>query len=340
MQRLYGQLHEGSAEEQQVTYRTPARSVISLPARRGEQKFLGLMPSVQFNRKQGNTQYFGSKCLSIFLGTSEGVSTHQGVYILFEGLHGQLIGILDAAQLTSLRTAASSAVAAQALLPATLKKDPSAQRRPLGVGLVGTGEQARQHAVALYKVFATSGTPVARLSVWGRNPARAQACVQDLQAFGLSGVRCEVVASMADLVAESDILCTLTSSETPLVRAAHFAARRSPRPLLILAVGACTSKSQELDPAVVIGAQKPFVVDTLDGALREAGDLLAPAVCHHLKTAQTSLERCTLPLSRVLAEGYPGENHSEAQSILFKSVGFGAQDLALSILAYETSRTD
>jgi ornithine cyclodeaminase/alanine dehydrogenase-like protein (mu-crystallin family) len=338
MKRLYRHLHQ-PALHRELLYETPLRSVLSLPAAEGQQKFLGLMPCVVSDSGSNETLYFGSKCLSVFLGGKKACSTHKGIYILFEGAHGDVLCTLDAAHLTALRTAASSAVAAQALLPAIGCAGPGIQR-PLHLGIIGTGEQARRHAASLTKVFARTDTPVARISIWGRSSPHAQACLRDLLAAGFSNIHYKEASNIAEIVAQSDILCTVTSSPTPLIKIADFEGRKKGQaPLLILAVGACTATNRELEPAVVAEAQRPFVVDTLRGALREAGDLLAPEVLAHLGCNQASLEDYLVPLSTAVAEGYPGAERTPVKrSIIFKSVGFGAQDLALAICAYQAAQ--
>ena len=101
MQRLY---------ENVDCYETPLRSVQTLPAPAMCKKYLGIMPSVMTDAKDGDTLYFGAKCLSVFLGEGAPAKTHQGAYLLFDGRSGELLCTMDAAALTALRTAASSAV--------------------------------------------------------------------------------------------------------------------------------------------------------------------------------------------------------------------------------------
>ena len=312
-------------------YDTPLRAVHRLAASPGQKKFLGIMPSSRIGSERGDTQYMGVKCLSVFLGRSDERSSHQGIYTLFDGNDGRLLCTLDAGSLTAQRTAASSAVAAQALWPMMGRTG-----QPLRVGLVGTGEQARRHAAALVEAFAASSTPVAEISLWGRHTARARTCAQAIEAELGSRVRCLTSVSVEALAPQVDLLCTLTASSAPVVGAEAIFGQPRDTPLLIVAVGACTAQSRELSCEVVAGACQPLVVDTREGALCEAGDLLASDVTACLARRGQKLDDIVMPLSSVLREGYPTSPRPSV--VVFKSVGFGALDLALAVATLERAQ--
>ena len=153
-----------------------------------------------------------------------------------------------------------------------------------------------------------------------------------------SGITYAVASNVQELVETADILCTLTSSANPVVATRDLAARSSEKPLIVLAVGACTAGTRELSHGLVTRARLPFVVDTLDGAMREAGDLLAPDVPTTLNCDATSVKNCMLPLSAVVASDFAYTPTQSGNCIIYKSVGFGAQDLALAIEAFHASK--
>ena len=54
---------------------------------------------------------FGAKLISVFPAATDGTPSHQGVVTLFDPANGAPVAILDAAELTAIRTAAASAAA-------------------------------------------------------------------------------------------------------------------------------------------------------------------------------------------------------------------------------------
>src|SRR5258705_304727 len=86
----------------------PLRSIMWLPEISGG---LGMMPAYSSDKKM-----IGIKVISVFPGNRKyGYSSHQGVVLLFEGTHGQLLAIIDADAITAIRTAAASGLATKLL---------------------------------------------------------------------------------------------------------------------------------------------------------------------------------------------------------------------------------
>ena len=86
----------------------PLRTATWLPNRCG---LIGLMPGYL-----GEPQVLGVKALTVFPGNHGTVyDSHQGAILLFDVEHGQLEAIIDATQVTAIRTAAVSAVATKSL---------------------------------------------------------------------------------------------------------------------------------------------------------------------------------------------------------------------------------
>src|SRR5262245_32009311 len=113
----------------------PLRPVLWLPERVGA---LGMMPSYL-----GNIPAMGLKVVSVFhgnLGTK--YDSHMGAVLLFETQHGQLLSILDATEITAIRTAAVSGVATRLL----------ARPDAHDLAILGSGVQARTHLSAMREV--------------------------------------------------------------------------------------------------------------------------------------------------------------------------------------------
>ncbi len=96
-------------------------------------------------------------------------------------------------------------------------------------------------------------------------------------------------------------------------------------------IGDFTPKMRETDDEAV---QKSLVfVDTLAGALSEAGDLTQAIDAGNFDSSQVVAE-----LSDFSSKKHAGRSqltNSDSQITLFKSVGAGREDLAAAILAYE-----
>ena len=84
-------------------------------------------------------------------------SSHLGLVMLFESEHGRPVALLDAAEITAIRTAAASGLATRLL----------ARQEAGDLALLGAGEQAQSHLEAMLAVRA-----LRRVRVWARDSAR------------------------------------------------------------------------------------------------------------------------------------------------------------------------
>src|SRR6185369_15353912 len=86
----------------------PLRPVMWLPEKVGA---LGMMPSYL-----GSIGMMGLKVVSVFPGNhGTEYDSHIGAVMLYETKHGQLLAIVDASEITAIRTAAVSGVATRTL---------------------------------------------------------------------------------------------------------------------------------------------------------------------------------------------------------------------------------
>ncbi|MGH7504491.1 MAG: ornithine cyclodeaminase family protein, partial [Longimicrobiales bacterium] len=143
----------------------PLRTVIALPDGRGS---LYTMPA--FAAAAGA---LAVKLVTIFPGNHGGaLPSHQGVVLLFDGTDGRPVALIDATEITALRTAAVSAVATRALARADAGD----------LALLGSGVQARAHLEAMRAV-----RPVGNVMIVSRSPERADALADEAIAAGLAG---------------------------------------------------------------------------------------------------------------------------------------------------------
>ena len=129
----------------------------------------------------------------------------QGVYVLIDGASGAPVALLDGGALTRLRTPAASAVATDVL----------ARHDSCSLGVVGTGPQAHGHVTAI--LVARPGLVDVRIAA--RTASAAHELVDRLRTAGVAARAVGI-----DVAAAADIVCTCTSSPTPLFSSAAICA--------------------------------------------------------------------------------------------------------------------
>ena len=160
----------------------PPRQILPLVSGRG---VFGIMPGVIADDR------FGAKLISAFHhAPGSSLPAHQGVVVLFDPQTGAPVCVLDAGEITRIRTAAASALATEALAR------PDASRL---LAVLGTGEQAESHIRAI-----SASRPLSRIVVWGRNPEHA-ARLADKFAARDEPWRSRVAPDVQSAVAEADI---------------------------------------------------------------------------------------------------------------------------------------
>lgn len=225
----------------------------------------------------------------------------RATYLLLDPQTGCPKLTFPANYLTEIRTAAASAVATKFLAREDVKV----------LGIFGAGRQARSHLklIRLVRHFE-------RFLVSGPDPETSRYFAQQMAEE--LGAKVESVYSRA-CAAESDVLCTCTTSPTPLFDG-HLI-----RPgTHINAIGAFQPHTREVDDVTV--QHSKVVVDTYEGALAEAGDLLIP-----LKNQVITRNHILADLHEVVS-GKKRVRTSEQDITLFKSVGCALEDLATAEL--------
>ena len=125
-----------------------------------------------------------------------------------------------------------------------------------------------------------------------------------------------------EVVKRSDILVTATTSRAPV-----FSGKDLRPGTHINAIGAYLPTMRELDEETI--RQAKVVVDTYEGCLAEAGDLLIPMQAGKFNKASIYADLGDLVTGRK-----KGRKNSE-EVTLFKSVGFAVEDLVVAQKAYQ-----
>ncbi len=235
------------------------------------------------------------------------VSAQVGVsatYALLDASSGKTLAVMEANYLTDQRTAATSAVATDFL----------ARRDAKSLGVFGCGRQAVAHLTMLrhvrdFRRFFVCGSPRSDLT-----PFVARMKTEH-------GIQIEAVDAET-CVRESDVLCTCTTSPEPLFKGEWLRAGTH-----LNLVGAFQPETREVDDETVRRAR--VVVDTYEGTLAEAGDLLIP-----IKRGVIDASHVIADLHQIVSEKKIGRT-SAGDITLFKSVGCALEDLVAAKLVFD-----
>ena len=215
---------------------------------------------------------------------------------------------MDGTAVTSVRTGAASGLATNVLA----RQDASV------VALFGAGAQLRTQLEAVCTV-----RRIRLARVFDIQPERAQRFADEMaRQLGVTVVPAD---SSREALQDADVVCTATTACEPV-----FLDSDLPRGVHINAVGAFQAECAEVPPDTVRRAY--VVVDQVDAALEEAGDLLLP-----LAAGLLDREHFATELGHVLSGAKPGRRGAD-EVTLFKSVGVAVQDLFAATVALENSR--
>lgn len=256
----------------------------------------------------------GVKIATVFPGNAaRGRGAVEASYILSSAVTGEPLAVLDGGELTLRRTAAASALAARYLAR------PNRQR----LLMVGAGK------LAPYLIEAhRSVSDLDQIEVWARRPEQAMALCDrlDPQLESL-GVSVEPVTDLEGAVRSADLISCATLSQQPLVRGEWL----SPGSHLDL-VGGYTPAMREADDRAVQRAA--VFVDSREGALVEAGDLVQPIESGVLEPAEVRAD--LHQLARGEHTGRAALSDGPRRITLFKSVGMALEDLYAAALVWRS----
>ena len=236
-----------------------------------------------------------------------GLPTIQGVIALFDAMDGRLLALLDSTEITSLRTAAATAVAAKYL---ALEGN--------SVAICGCGGQARNQIRALAAVHSIS-----RVVAIDVQTERAERFAEDLESE--LGLDVAISPSPAEVGPDVNIWITCTPAKHWILGRSHVGPGA-----FIAAVGADSPEKQEIEPELL--ASNVVIADVLEQSA-VMGDL------HHAFDARLMRrEDVRAELADVVAGSKPGRL-SDEEIIIFDSTGTALQDVAAATLAYERALT-
>ena len=280
----------------------PLRFVVRPPE---EQSLMGLMPAHRTTPEPA----YGLKTVCIFPGNpARGLDAHQGGVMLFDGETGELRALIDASAVTSIRTAAVSAVATRALARPDSKV----------LAILGSGVQARAHLEAMAKVLSFE-----QARVWSRTAEHAHALAAEAEApFPV-----EAAGSVEATVRDVDVVVTVTSAREPIVERGWLAPGTH-----VNAVGSSIPTARELDSATIAAAA--LFVDRRESTVNESGEYLRA-----VEEEGIGPDHIRAELGEVLVGSHVGRRSDEELTV-FVSLGLAVEDLAAAEYLYRRARSE
>lgn len=276
----------------------PLRTIIRPPSARG---LLGLMAAY----RGGERGAFGLKAICVFPDNpAHGKDAHQGAVMLFSRESGELLALMNASEITAIRTAAVSAVATRLL----------AREDAQELALIGAGVQARTHVAALACVRS-----IKHVRVVARNFQHARQLAAEMQPKVSFSI--EAVETNEEAVRDSDLIVTATSSLEPVINREWI-----PPGAHINAIGTHSPNSREIDSATMAAAR--IFVDRRESALNESGDYVLAA-----KEGVIGPDNILGEIGELLIGTKSGRT-SATEITLFKSLGLAIEDVACADYLY------
>lgn len=231
----------------------------------------------------------------------------QGSYLYFDAIKGSVKAILEAKSLTVKRTAATSALASSYLS----RKDSNSML------MIGTGALSTN----LIKAHA-SVRPIKDIYVWGRNFKKANEIALQLknEDFIIRPIK-----SIEEKISQVDIISCATLSKTPLILGKYLREGQH-----IDLVGAYKKDMREADDDTISKAS--VYVDTLEGGLKESGDIVIPIKNGTIKKQDIKadlFELCSNKNKR---------RRRQNEITVFKSVGHALEDLTAATYYFNKFR--
>ncbi|HEX6458261.1 MAG TPA: ornithine cyclodeaminase family protein [Thermoleophilaceae bacterium] len=262
----------------------PPRLDVDLPT-----GFLRVMPAAL-------GEVMGVKVMTLVKGLG-----NRYLLLLYSQPSGDLLALLDADEITRLRTAATTALAGELLAPGGVQQ----------LGLLGSGFEAESHLRLLARLW-----PLEQVTVYSPTRERRQAFAARMSEE--LGVHVTSVDSAEDAVAEAKVSVLATKATEPVVDGTAF-----PPDAVVLSIGSTRPDLRELDRSA-LGRACVVLVDDARQVRLESGDVIDALACGALTGDRiVSMSALDGDVARLGADG-------TRDLLAFKSVGTAVQDLALA----------
>lgn len=239
-----------------------------------------------------------------------GLPTIHAVISALDPVTGQLVAVMDGTAVTTLRTAAGSAVAVDALAA------PDATR----LAVLGSGTQALAHVRAIARV-----RDLTSVHLWSPNPGRRTRAAETLAAELPFPV--EPSATAREAVTGASVVAACTLSTTPVVHGEWLTPGCT-----VVSVGSFEPTRSEVDPDV-LRRSAAVVADDPETAAEHAGPIV-DALREGLLTPDD-----LIPLGAVLT-GRRAARTRPDDIVYYNSVGLGIQDAAAAWAVIDAAKKE
>ncbi|MEM3386047.1 MAG: hypothetical protein QXN08_00030 [Nitrososphaerales archaeon] len=301
MKDVINAVKEAFLELAHLGAKSPKRTLLEVPEYNGTMLF---MPAYLQRMKSLSLKIVGFYPNN----PSKGLETISSILCFIDPESGLPLAIIDGKYLTAMRTAAMTALAADYLARRTIDS----------IGVVGAGVQAEFQLKGVLTV-----RPAKRVYVHDLIPERSRRFAERIKEE--TGLTTSTLNSADEVASTSDILIVATTSKQPV-----FDGERLSKGVHIASIGWVGPEGRELDTTTV--KRSKIVVDTLEGALSESGDIIIP-----IKEGAIDERHIWCELKDLISGSKKGRE-SEEEITLWKSVGVGVADAAAAKLAYNKAQ--
>jgi alanine dehydrogenase len=223
---------------------------------------------------------------------------------LFDQETTELRALIDGNAITGFRTAATTAMAVDALT----------KPGPVSVGILGSGFEARNHLRALASI-----RQIDSVAVFSPNPASRESFATSLADLGIAILGCGSAREVVEGGPDTLICAARSRDEQPLFDGDWLQPGTT-----VASIGSTLPEQRELDPRSLQRAAL-IVADMPDEVAHDTGDMIAA------RSAGLALDDRIIALADLIGGRHAGRNSAD-QILIYKSVGAALQDLVVAAL--------
>ena len=223
----------------------------------------------------------------------------------------ELAALIDGNQITAIRTAATAAVAVDALAP----------QRPLRVAMIGSGFEARSQLNVLH-----AARSIESVKVFSPTPSSRQRFANDFQnLLGLGVIAADTPQQAID--GADVVICAARSrDESPVLLGEWLQPG-----MTVVSIGSTLPEQREVD-AEVIRRASLIVADMADEVAHDTGDMIAAA------RGGVEFGGKLHSLADLIGQRAPGRRSPE-DIVVYKSVGSALQDVVTAEMLLKRARS-
>ena len=259
---------------------------------------------IKYGFIKGNNYYVVKIASGFYENTKLGLSSSNGLNLLFSQKTGELMCILlDEGHLTDIRTAAAGAVVAKYLAPKKVEE----------IGIFGSGVQARLQLEYLRTIINCK-----KVIVWGRNEKHLETYKKEMETFGFN---IKTTLDSEEVTSSCNLIVTCTPAKKPLIKASQIQ-----KGTHITAIGSDTPEKQELDSKILKKADR-IIVDSINQS-QTRGECYQ-AIKNSMIKKEDLIELGLMIMDKSL------QRNSDSEITIADLTGVAVQDIQISKAVYE-----